>query len=707
MSISPLSYQQSLQIGTVEAVSPGEICVLLDTEAPESVALNTGTPHIFPRVNGYVFIHTEKGFLVCQVGLIYIERSAYPKRKGLQDFGLIDLPFPLRKMRTHPLGVLSMTFRKEKLVYQFHRGVETFPSVGNAVLLPAPEQLKAIIESGEHCRVAIGTSPLDRNATVWMDPDRLLGRHCAILGNTGSGKSCSVAGLIRWSLEAAKQQTNARFIILDPNGEYRRAFQDSSIKARVFSAQPNDDEGQLHVPLWLWNAEEWCAIAQASDKMQKPLLRRALQEIFEKTSKQNDDCELIIRKFNNYLGGLISEFKVALQSSEKRDYTLNTILKSANYNFSRYINTPYVETTEEIIFESFKSHKQIWGDYKSQAESIHNLIKQEMNASESSERNAGQFNKVIDDLCIGEIVQKIECLVKNYSIQFESLETTSSLDFCSFFTGLELVNTLSLLARLDNCTQFIDPLVLRIRTMLSDVRIKNIIDSKNENSLPKWLECFLGSESSETQVTIVDLSLVPTEIIFIVTSVIARMILEALQRYRKLHSSHACLPTVLVMEEAHTFIRRGTANTDTPDAASRCCHIFEKIAREGRKFGLGLLISSQRPSELSPSVLSQCNTFLLHRISNDKDQEMVAKLVPDNLRGLLNDLPVLPSRQAIFLGWAAELPILVEMNELPLKQRPQSDDPDFWNVWTSGERNADWEKIAMDWQNPKKGKPEK
>ena len=75
--------------------------------------------------------------------------------------------------------------------------------------------------------------------------------------------------------------------------------------------------------------------------------------------------------------------------------------------------------------------------------------------------------------------------------------------------------------------------------------------------------------------------------------------------------------------------------------------MFEKIAREGRKFGLGLVVLSQRPSELSPTVLSQCNTFLLHRISNDKDQEQVLRLVPDSMRGLLRELPSLPSIYAI------------------------------------------------------------
>jgi len=182
-----------------------------------------------------------------------------------------------------------------------------------------------------------------------------------------------------------------------------------------------------------------------------------------------------------------------------------------------------------------------------------------------------------------------------------------------------------------------------------------------------------------------------------------------LQRYRKLNHGKT-LPTVLVMEEAHTFIKRYHDDAENQNSAAICCQVFEKIAREGRKFGLGLVLSSQRPSELSPTVLSQCNSYLLHRISNDRDQELVHKLVPDNLRGLLRDLPSLPSRHAILLGWASELPVLVQMNALPEKHRPKSDDPDFWAVWSGEgldhdliageleERAVDWKAVADDWQ---------
>jgi hypothetical protein len=159
------------------------------------------------------------------------------------------------------------------------------------------------------------------------------------------------------------------------------------------------------------------------------------------------------------------------------------------------------------------------------------------------------------------------------------------------------------------------------------------------------------------------------------------------------------------MEEAHTFIKKYKDDPLEVNASSICTKIFEKIAREGRKFGLGLVLSSQRPSELSPTVLSQCNSFLLHRISNDRDQELIHRLVPDNLRGLLRELPTLPTKQAILLGWATELPVKVQMKNLSDSERPHSEDPDFWDVWTGFDekgnlvdRKANWEEIVKEWQ---------
>jgi DNA helicase HerA-like ATPase len=211
---------------------------------------------------------------------------------------------------------------------------------------------------------------------------------------------------------------------------------------------------------------------------------------------------------------------------------------------------------------------------------------------------------------------------------------------------------------------------MRIKMLLSDMRLKPVLSPTPTISLEEWLCKFLGKDKKGS-IGIINLSLVSSDVLHIVIAVVARLIFEATQRYRRLNDKE--LPTVLVLEEAHAFVKRGSDDeSETPTPSQMCRPTFERIAREGRKFGLGLVLSSQRPSELSPTVLAQCNTFLLHRIVNDRDQDLVGKLVPDNLGGLLSELPSLPSRQAILLGWAATVPTLVEISELPKEQRPQS-----------------------------------
>lgn len=263
------------------------------------------------------------------------------------------------------------------------------------------------------------------------------------------------------------------------------------------------------------------------------------------------------------------------------------------------------------------------------------------------------------------------------------------------FTGENFVRSIKANAEILNTTDYIVTLRPRIKTLLTDVRVKKVIDN-NEIKLSVWLDNYIGSNNKES-LTIIDLSLLPSDVTSIITAVIARMIFEAQQRYLKLNKQ--CLPTVLVMEEAHYFVKRYNDDAENTGPTTQCCKVFEKIAKEGRKFGLGLVLSSQRPSELSPTVLSQCNSFLLHRISNDRDQELVHRLLPDNMRGILREIPSLPSQHAVLLGWVTELPIIVKMRKLPKSQCPQSDDPDFWDVWTGNKkRDIDWEKIANEWQ---------
>ncbi len=691
-TMSPLAYADSLRIGSIDFVSPDEIKVLLDIEAPDSIALNTGVPRPFPRINGYVLIPSDDGYLVAQAEWITVERSQYPKRKGMQDFGLVDMPYPLRKMSLNPLGHLRHECQSGRESFSFQRGVGSYPTVGDPVLLPTQAQLRAIVESGENRRVKIGISPLAANAEVRIDPDRLFGRHLAVLGNTGSGKSCTVAGLIRWSMEAARKASdpdrdpNARFIILDPNGEYANTFRDMD-KVRVFAVDPSKGSGvgQLQVPLWFWNSAEWSAFTQASPKAQRPTLVQALRSVRD---NGGDSPATPSHAMRRYLRTLVSIIQLE---------------RNAGSPWGKFpLPKNFFEKTK--VWQAGLESDDSFDDAEKDALTALRTKISGFISARSAQYPTYEFTRV-------EIDEFLE-LARTAHVAFGGSDTDVlpiDADVPRAFTGDQLLRSIEANAEALNVSEYVETMLMRVRTILSDSRMKSVTSNTDGVTLNGWLNDYIGqNKATNGSITVIDLSLVPAEVVHVITAVIARMTLESLQRYRKL-SKGKTLPTVLVMEEAHTFVKRYRDDSDDQNATSICCQVFEKIAREGRKFGLGLVLSSQRPSELSPTVLSQCNTYMLHRISNDRDQELVHKLVPDNLRGLLRDLPSLPSRHAILLGWASELPVLVQMNALPETQRPKSDDPDFWAVWSgkaldpagntvSVEREVDWSTIADDWQ---------
>lgn len=695
---SPIESLAGLVIGTVEAVAPNEVRVLLEASAPQATSFNTGTPVPFPRLNGYVLVPNEAGATVGYITWMGTERAAFVGR-GQSELGLIDLPFPHRRMAINPIGTLVNRRSVESGHPTLHleRGVVAFPSVGDQVLIPTPQQVAAIVGAQDDSRrVRIGTSPMAADTPIMVDPDKLFGRHLAVLGNTGSGKSCSVAGLIRWSLEAAAKARsasektgppNARFIVLDPNGEYKDAFKDIA-GLRVF--RPGDADNPLQIPAWLWNSHEWAAVSHAQPGTQRPLLNQALRNMRAGRAAREAADVRVARQLNLYLsrvnvcltdgsgktysgfpgrqdaGGMLIAMSATMHelianvvpAGEAQD-ALNEVAEAADDLISRFSNenrnnpnSPYFRDFSIAEFEPLARLLQAAMDFFPTAE-------EEFEGSEDAPVpfDVGQFANYIEDLAA---------------------------------SGASNANV----------SNFISFLTLRIRGMMSTPSLRPVILPQEDLSLADWLDNHVGDdEALNGNIAVVDLSMVPSEATHILIAVFARLIFEASQRYRKSREEGEALPTVLVLEEAHTFIRRGRDEEDGLPSAQRLCReAFERIAREGRKFGLGMVLSSQRPYELSPTVLAQCNTFLLHRIVNDSDQDLVRRLVPDSIGGMLRELPSLPSRQAILLGWATPLPVLVEMTELEKAHRPQSDDPDFWDVWTGRkERGIDWETVADQW----------
>jgi hypothetical protein len=272
------------------------------------------------------------------------------------------------------------------------------------------------------------------------------------------------------------------------------------------------------------------------------------------------------------------------------------------------------------------------------------------------------------------------------------------------------------------------PMFLRIRRYFEDPRFrfmfdrypnaKNILSAfirdilglgslsstqlSSEKDVPKGhLPFYDRQRDKETPVDIVilDLSLLASEVLENVTALIGRLILEFLQRLGESGglNSRGSLPIILVLEEAQNYIRQ--SNYGQEESISRL--VFERIAREGRKYGLGLVISSQRPSELSKTVLSQCNSFIIHRLQNPEDLKYFKEIVPGIYGPMLDQVPALAPQTALILGECVAAPALVHIREA--QPMPQSHDPSFYEYWvTETPSQVDVENICKLWERDNK-----
>jgi DNA helicase HerA-like ATPase len=221
----------------------------------------------------------------------------------------------------------------------------------------------------------------------------------------------------------------------------------------------------------------------------------------------------------------------------------------------------------------------------------------------------------------------------------------------------------------------------------------------SEEDVPKGRLPFYDRQrrkESAVDVVILDLSLLAAEVLENVTALIGRLVLEFLQRLGEHggEGARGSLPVVLVLEEAQNYIQQPRFAEE--ESIARV--VFERIAREGRKFGLSLVVASQRPSELSKTVLSQCSSFIVHRLQNPEDLRYFKEIVPGIYGPMLEQIPALAPQTALVLGECVPAPALVKIREA--QPKPRSRDPRFYRYWVADSAPAvDVEGICEQWES--------
>jgi hypothetical protein len=235
-----------------------------------------------------------------------------------------------------------------------------------------------------------------------------------------------------------------------------------------------------------------------------------------------------------------------------------------------------------------------------------------------------------------------------------------------------------------------DRFLMRMDSRLNDNRYDFLLKPRNRNnseSLIGLLRDFVGLGDRKVPITVIDMSPVPFDVRPSVMAQIGRLAFE----FNYWNPQYEKFPILLVCEEAHSYITR---DSDTRFEGAR--KSMERIAKEGRKYGVGLAVVSQRPHELSETVLSQCGTFICLRITNPDDQEYVRKLVPEAERDLVNILAGMRRGEALVLGEATPMPTRVQL-DTP-SPTPHSNDVDFFKYWTEGPEDLDVSAIVDRWR---------
>jgi len=242
--------------------------------------------------------------------------------------------------------------------------------------------------------------------------------------------------------------------------------------------------------------------------------------------------------------------------------------------------------------------------------------------------------------------------------------------------------------------------VSRLENKINDKRLEFLLGQKSkEITFEETLKQLISYDSNKSNVTIIDLSGIPFEVLSITVSLISRILFEYGYYYKRLRCKtdveekiNNDVPILLVYEEAHKYAPNSDLSKYRTSRQS-----IERIAKEGRKYGISMLLASQRPSEISETIFSQCNNFIAMRLTNPTDQNYVKRLLPDTFGGLIDKMPTLKAGESLLIGDSVVIPSIVQIDEC--EDKPSSNDIPYFELWKEKWKELDIGAIKEEWYN--------
>lgn len=485
---------------------------------------------------------------------------------------------------------------------QFRRGISQYPTIDDDVHLVSQRDLERIYgrRGKQHHLVKVGHIAGSQSIDALIDVNKLVTRHSAVVGTTGSGKSTTVASIVR-CLSSSKSYPSSRILILDIHGEYEAAFGDRAhvYKVNVDAAKPRQE--RLSLPFWAMEFDELMSLTFGT---------------FAQDSKARN---LIMER-------IIAAKIGALEAMGEKDIDPETVNADSPipFDISALWYDLYCQDFGTFYAGGGRTPVEANWAYKKDAKG--NPLKGD--AAKGIPPRFREIKNVAGD------DEKIQYLPDNLNIrqQLEAFGAKLRIPRYNFF--------------------------LRPGDWTPDAA------GVTKEGLGSLIKGWIGSDKP---VTILDLSGVPSGITNDVIGILLRLIYDCLFWSRNLSQGGRERPLLLVLEEAHTYLNG--------DNGGRASAVVQRIVKEGRKYGIGAMIVSQRPSEINSTILSQCGTFFALRLSNGNDRSKITSAISENLEGLTGMLPILRTGEAIILGEGVGIPMRTMIEPPPKDKRPDSGDP--------------------------------
>lgn len=588
------------EVGEIISVSGNTISVQLFNTIKSNMPVINGIVYRIGQIGS--FLKVPLGYANLYGIVTQIGAAAIPERLKIEEENLDFSKWDNRQF-------LTIALIGEQIGRKFERGVFQSPTTGDKVHLVTIDDLNIIYGGyNETNSIDIGNISISESLNAKIDLNKLVSRHCAILGSTGSGKSNAVGVLLK--AIADKGFKRSRVLVIDPHGEYNSVLKSQSTVYKI-RADIDKGEKELNVPFWALPFNELMSIFSGNITDQNSeYFRTKLVEAKIKAAKENSiqiEEELITQ--DTPIPFSIKQLWFELDDFERQTY--------------RERGNPETKTNKV---------------QDGNAENLLSNIYQPAAAGGGSPFLNNQAKGILGFLD---------------SIRLKLKDSTYSFLFAPGDYAPDLNG--------------------KVQKDLGDL-------------LFEWL-------GSDKPITILDLSGIPNEIMISVSGTLLKIIYDALFWGQDLPNGGKEQPLLIVLEEAHNYLKAGEKSISS--------RTVQTIAKEGRKYGVGLALVTQRPSELDETVLSQCGTIIALRMNNAKDRSYIRGAIQDELQTMVDLLPSLRTGEGIISGEGVKIPSRVQFYKLA--DAPKGSDPNVSEKW-SEDKNITidtYKQLLENWRNQK------